>query len=413
MSGSSPDSLVVVGASLAGLRAVEAARAAGFDAPITLIGAEQHLPYDRPPLSKSFLESADAEPTWFCEEKHLADELDVTLKLATPASALDTGAREVQVGDERIPYGALIIATGGHAREMPNPDALTGIYTLRNLQDALAIRERLIGGADVVVIGAGFIGSEVAASAIKAGARVTIVEAAPEPLARAVGAMGGAVARLHERNGVSLLCGVGVEGFEGRAGAVGAVVLADGRRLPADLVVAGIGMVPAADWLDGSGVTVDDGVVCDEKLFTGVPGVYAAGDIANWPNPMFGMRQRMENWTAAAEQGAAAARNAVAPENAKPYQTVPYFWSDWYDSRIQFVGVADPVDEIVVVDGRPGDSARWTALYRSGERMVGALTLNGQADIMKYRAHIMRGGDWTAAIELAEQRRARRMAKAG
>ena len=176
-------------------------------------------------------------------------------------------------------------------------------------------------------------------------------------------------------------------------------------RVEGDLVVVGIGIVPATQWLEGSGLTLDNGVVCDETLWTGVPGVYAAGDVASWHNPAMGERQRMENWTAAAEQGAAAARNAIDPENAKPYGTVPYFWSDWYDVRIQFVGSPD-ADEVVLVDGDPDAGGRWVALYRRGERVIGALTVNGQTEIMKYRVMIQKGASWTEALEFAEKRKA-------
>ncbi|HVK28655.1 MAG TPA: FAD-dependent oxidoreductase, partial [Nocardioides sp.] len=381
--------LVVVGASLAGLRAVEAARKTGYDGEIVLVGAEEHLPYDRPPLSKAFLGAADdngdlPEVPWFRTEETLRDELGVDVRLGKPATALDTEARTVTVGDERIGYDALVIATGAHARVLPGADGLEGVYPLRTLDDSLAVREKLEAGARTVVIGAGFIGSEVASTARKRGLEATIVEALPTPLVRATGhEMGAAIASLHALNGTSLRCGVGVSSIEGD-GRVERVVLADGSSIEADLVVVGIGVVPSVGWLEGSGVTLENGVVCDENLWTGVPGVYAAGDVANWFNPTLGERQRMENWTAAAEQGAAAARNALDPENAKPYGTVPYFWSDWYDVRIQFVGSPD-ADEVRLVDGDPASGGRWVALYRRGDRLIGALTVNGQTEIMKYR----------------------------
>ncbi|UAK39390.1 FAD-dependent oxidoreductase [Gordonia bronchialis] len=403
------EKLVVVGASLAGLRAVEAARKAGFDGSITLIGAEEHLPYDRPPLSKAFLEPGDetVDSPYFRSEELLRDELGVTLELGRPARGLDVESRSVLVGDDRIPYDALIIATGSTPRMIPGTEEMAGVHALRTLDDAIAVRDALSGGARTVVIGAGFIGSEVASGAQKRGVDVTIVEALPTPLVRATGeAMGHAIASLHERNGTALRCGTGVAAIEGD-GRVERVVLADGSVIDADLVVVGIGVVPATSWLEGSGVELDNGVVCDETLWTGIPGVYAAGDVANWFNPVLGERQRMENWTAAAEQGAAAARNALDPANAKPYGTVPYFWSDWYDVRIQFVGSPD-ADEVVVVDGDPtgGDSGdRWVALYRRGDRLIGALTVNGQTVIMKYRVMIGKRATWTDALEFAEKKR--------
>jgi NADPH-dependent 2,4-dienoyl-CoA reductase/sulfur reductase-like enzyme len=404
-----PRRLVVVGASLAGLRAVEAARKTGFTGEIVLIGAEDHLPYDRPPLSKAFLAAPDdsgelPEVPWFRTEETLRDELAVDVRLGSPATALDTTARTVSVGDEQIPYDALVIATGAHARQLPGAEGLEGVYPLRTLDDSLAVREKLEGGARTVVIGAGFIGSEVASTARKRGLEATIVEALPTPLVRATGhEMGAAIASLHEINGTTLRCGVGVASIEGD-GKVERVVLADGTTIEADLVVVGIGVVPSVDWLEGSGLSIENGIVCDENLWTGVPGVYAAGDVASWMNPTLGERQRMENWTAAAEQGAAAARNALDPENAKAYGTVPYFWSDWYDVRIQFVGSPD-ADEVVLVDGDPGGGSRWVALYRRGDRLIGALTVNGQTEIMKYRVQIMKGGSWDDALAFAEKRR--------
>ncbi len=397
---------VVVGASLAGLRAVEAARKAGFEGSITLIGAEAHLPYDRPPLSKAFLEPGDEalDAPFFRTEAVLRDELGITLRLGQPATGLDTVRREVLVGEDRIPYDALVIATGSTPRMLPGTEGMAGVHALRTLDDATAVRDALTEGARTVVIGAGFIGSEVASGAQKRGVDVTILEALPTPLVRATGAaMGDAIASLHQRNGTELRCGAGVAEIRGN-GRVEAVVLDDGSEIAADLVVVGVGVVPATDWLEGSGLTVDNGIVCDETLWTGVPGVYAAGDVANWPNPALGERQRMENWTAAAEQGAAAARNALNPDAAKPYKTVPYFWSDWYDVRIQFVGSPD-ADEVVVVDGDVSAGDKWVALYRRGDRLIGALTVNGQTVIMKYRVMISKGATWDDALAFAAKRR--------
>ncbi|MDP9861148.1 MULTISPECIES: NAD(P)/FAD-dependent oxidoreductase [Streptosporangium] len=399
--------LVVAGASLAGLRAVEAARRSGFDGSITLIGAEPHLPYDRPPLSKEFLGGAGLPP--FRSEDVLRDGLGTELALGTAATALDTAARTVRAGDREYGYDALVIATGATARTLPGTEGLDGVHTLRTRDDAIAVRRALDAGARTVVVGAGFIGSEVASAARERGLEVTIVEALPTPLARAVGeTMGTACAVLHTRNGTDLRCGAGVAAVEGER-RVERVRLTDGTVLPADLVVAGIGAVPAVDWLAGSGLSLDNGVVCDETLCTGAPGVYAAGDVARWRNPAFDRHMRLEHWTSAAEQGAVAARNALDPGNAKPYSTVPYFWSDWYGSRIQFVGVP-ATDEIRVIDGDPGGN-HFVALYREGGRLAGTLTMNGQAQIMKYRGLIMRGASWAEGLEFAERRRAAAMEK--
>lgn len=405
--------LVVVGASLAGLRAVEAARKVGFDGTITLVGAERHLPYDRPPLSKEFLDAsapgAETPIPFFRSDDVFADELKVELLLGVPATYLDTARKVVVVGEREVGYDALVIATGSQLRTLPGSEHLAGVHGLRTVDDSLAIRAALDAGARTVVIGAGFIGSEVASSARKRGVDVTIVEALPTPLVRATGSlMGAAIASLHDRNGTTLRCGTGVKALEGDKH-VERVVLSDGTVVEADLVVVGIGVVPCTGWLEGSGLMLNSGVVCDQTLWTGVPGVYAAGDVASWLNPMFDVRQRMENWTAAAEQGAAAARNALDPDNAKPYATVPYFWSDWYRSRIQFVGV--PESEEVQLVGGGDDDERWTALYRQGDRIVGALTVNGQAVIMKYRRMIAQKSSWADALEFAQKRRTAALVK--
>jgi NADPH-dependent 2,4-dienoyl-CoA reductase/sulfur reductase-like enzyme len=404
----SVERLAVVGASLAGLRAVEAARKAGFAGSITLIGAEPHLPYDRPPLSKAFLDptedGADPAQPFFRSAEVYSGELDADVRLGEPATALDTAARVVHVGGREVPYDALVIATGARARTLPGAEGLEGVFGLRTLDDAVGIRAALEAGARTLVIGAGFIGAEIASGARKRGLDVTVVEALPTPLVRAIGPqLGPAIAALHERNGTRLLCGTGVRAVEGN-GRVERVVLADGTVLPADLVVVGIGATPAVEWLAGSGLTLDNGIVCDETLWTGVPGVYAAGDVANWVNGVLGRRQRLEHWTSAAEQGAAAARNALDPGNAKPYGTAPYFWSDWYDSRIQFVGSPE-ADEALVVDGDVDRDRRWVALYRSGGRLIGALTVNGPTEIMKYRGLIVKQASWDEGLAFAAKRR--------
>jgi NADPH-dependent 2,4-dienoyl-CoA reductase/sulfur reductase-like enzyme len=412
--------LVVVGASLAGLRAVEAARAAGYGGRVTLVGAEPHLPYDRPPLSKAFLHPG-AEPRYFVPEDDLRDRLGVDLRLGAPATALDPATRSVVIGADGaddVPYAALVIATGSAPRGLPGCRDLPGVETLRTLDDAHRIRRALLDGARVVVVGAGFIGSEVASSARALGNEVTVVEAAPAPLVRAAGpVVGAALARLHLRHGTDLRLGVGVTAVRGE-GRVETVELSDGSVVPADLVVVGIGSAPATGWLAGSGVELapDGGVVCDEYLAASVPGVHAAGDVAHWPNEGVGVGggeagtvvvgglTRLENWTGAAEQGASAARNALAGlasgavGERQPYATVPYVWSDWYDSRVQFVG-HPAADEVRVVSGDL-DERRFVALYRSGDRLAGAVTLNEPGKVMKYRRLIQRGADWQAALDL-------------
>jgi NADPH-dependent 2,4-dienoyl-CoA reductase/sulfur reductase-like enzyme len=385
------DSFVVVGASLAGLRAVEAARREGFSGRVTLIGAEPHLPYDRPPLSKEFLEP-EAEERYFAEEAHLRDDLGVELLLGEPARTLDPAGRRVLTDTRTVPFDTLVIATGSTPRTLPGGAGIT----LRTLDDARRLRTHLHTGARVLVVGAGFIGSEIASAARKLGNRVTVVEAAPVPLIRAAGPeLGPALAALHRRHGTDLRLGVSVDRVRGRH-----VDLSDGTTLEVDLVVVGIGARPATGWLAGSGVAlheVDGGVLCDEYLRTSVPGVFAAGDVAHFPNDLMDAPlMRLENWTAAAETGAAAAHNALA--DPRPFRTVPYVWSDWYGSRIQFVGVP-AADETRVVVGDL-DGPRFVALYRSGERVAGALAVGEPGKIMKYRRLIQQRASWETALDL-------------
>jgi len=396
-----PRRLVVVGGSLAGLRACEAARHAGFDGAIVLVGAEAHLPYDRPPLSKAYLADDLVPEVAYQPASHFAD-LRIDLRLGTAATGLDPVARVLAVDGDEIPYDALVIATGSTARTLPGTEDLSGrVQALRTIDDARAARQALEEGARVVVVGAGFIGSEVAASARARGLQVTMLEAAGAPLARAFGpAMGAAVSSLHGRNGTDLRCGVGINGVAATETGL-CVVGTDGSSYDADLVVVGIGAEPQTGWLEGSGLKLDDGVVCDATLSAGYAGVYAAGDVARWVNRDFDVEMRLENWTSAAEQGAVAARNAVAGPT-QDYRTVPYFWSDWYGTRIQFVGVP-AADDIEVVTGDPQE-ARFVALYRSGTRLVGALCVGYPAHTMKYRRLIGAGASWEESLAFAKSR---------
>ncbi|MEU4418929.1 NAD(P)/FAD-dependent oxidoreductase, partial [Nocardia salmonicida] len=254
----------------------------------------------------------------------------------------------------------------------------------------------------VVVVGAGFIGSEVASSARKRGLPVTMLEAADVPLVRALGPeMGTAVSGLHAENGTDLICGVGVQTIaESPTGL--RVEATDGSTYDADLVVVGIGADPATDWLEGSGLRLQDGVGCDATLSGGFPGVYAAGDVARWFNRDFDVEMRLEHWTSAAEQGATAARNAVTGAGEE-YRTVPYFWSDWYDTRIQFVGIPT-ADDVTVVTGDPQE-CRFVALYRRGDRLAGALCVGYPAHTMKYRRMIRAAASWADGLAFAASRR--------
>lgn len=416
------NNLVVVGASLAGLRAVEAIRNDGFGGEVTLIGSEPHLPYDRPPLSKQHLaDEVPSDPT-YCDREKL-DALGVRLLLGTPATALDVGARQVVVGDRPIDYDALVIATGAHARALPRSVVapnLPGVLTLRTRDDAVYLHGLLRRGKPrVTVVGAGFIGSEIAAVARTRGLEVTMIENLSVPLVGGVGErMGRALAAIHQRHGTTVRTGVSVVGVGG-LDAVEVVVLDDGTVIDTDVLVVGIGATPNTGWLESSGLTLDDGVVADETL-AAVPGVYVAGDVARWPNALFddvvGGPMRLEHWTAAAEQGAWAARNAVNPNAAQKFTTVPYFWSDWYDSRVQFLGVSRsgpgrPPVEVEVVMGDEGGGP-FVALYRCGDRLVGALAVDKRTEVMQYRKLIMDRASWDEGLEKADERRQRAATKA-
>ncbi|MCX5264930.1 NAD(P)/FAD-dependent oxidoreductase [Streptomyces sp. NBC_00199] len=370
-------SITVVGASLAGLSTVRALRAEGYDGEVVVVGEERHTPYDRPPLSKDFLKGdidADALALGDADEY---DDLDVHWLLGERAARLDPVTRTVTLtGGRQVRTQGVVVATGASPRTLPGSDGLSGVHTLRTLDDALALRADLRDGLPrVVVIGAGFIGAEVASTSHRLGLHVTLVEAADVPLERQLGReMGLLCSSLHTDHGVGLLCGTGVAGLLGEDRVTG-VRLADGRVLPADVVVAGVGVRPNTDWLAGSGVLVDDGVVCDVGCATTVPGVVAVGDVARCPHPFTGRHARIEHWSNATEQARTAARTLLTGVSAAPPLTAPYFWSDQYRTRIQLAGYVVPGAEPEVVEGDL-DSRTFTAVYRHEGNPVAVLSLN-------------------------------------
>lgn len=398
--------IVVVGASLAGLRACESLRTAGYAGTITAIGAEQHQPYDRPPLSKALLKGEMEPERIRLRKPGELEGLDLDLRLGVAATALDPAGRAVTLATgETIAADGVIIATGSLPRRLPNQPDLDGVTTLRTLDDSLALRSRLADRPRVVVVGAGFIGLEVAATAAQSGCRVTVLEGAPAPMIRGLGAeMGEIVGRVHARNGVEVRCGVQVEEIEGEHGRVTGVRLDAGEFVDGDVVVVGIGVAPATGWLLGSGLLLGDGVVCDESL-RAAAGIYAAGDCARWVNGLFGElgeEMRVEHWTNAAEQGAAAALNLLAElsgEATTPYAPVPFFWSDQFDSRIQFVGRAHGDDEVQVVAGDV--DGNFVALYGHGGRFRGVLGVNMPRAVMPYRRLLVTRASWEQALEHA------------
>jgi len=380
--------IVVVGASLAGLRGAEALRAGGFDGRLVLVGAEPHLPYDRPPLSKEILQGRwePARASLHRPETH--DPLGLEWRLGVRARSLDLAARALALeGGDRLAFDALLIATGAAPRPLRGMPPLPGVHLLRTLEDCLALRAALEKGPRVVVVGAGFIGAEVAASCRARGLTVTLLEALALPLARALGPEIGALyAALHRDHGVDLRCNASVAAIEG-ADRVEAVRLGDGTRIPADVVVVGIGVAPATGWLEGSGLRLEDGVVCDESCLA-APGVAAAGDVARWRNPLFDESMRVEHWTNAVEQGAHAGRRLLAGEGrGEPYANVPFFWSDQYEVKLQAAGRPRGDDRVQVVHGSLAER-RFVALYGRAGRLVGAVGMNRARLLVGYRRMI-------------------------
>ena len=383
------DQVVVVGASLAGLRAVQALRRAGFSGRLVAIGEESEPPYDRPPLSKDVLAGKwDAERTRLLRPEDEA--LGVEWRLGRRAEALDLGARQLRLeGGERVGFDGLVIATGTYARRLPNTPALAGIHVLRTLADCLALRAELDASPRVVVIGAGFIGLEVAATCRGRGLTVTVIESLAAPLERGLGArLGAYVGEIHREQGVELRLGTRVGRLVGER-RVEAVELADGTRIPADVVVVGIGAAPATGWLEGSGLELADGVVCDAACrATRAAFVVAAGDVARWPNPLFGASMRIEHWTNATEQADHAAATLLAgASGGEPFAPVPFVWSDQYDRKIQVAGRLEGADETRVVDGSL-EERRFVMLFGREGRLCGVLGLNRPRLVMKARALI-------------------------
>jgi 3-phenylpropionate/trans-cinnamate dioxygenase ferredoxin reductase component len=396
--------VAIVGTSLAGLRAAETFRREGFDGRIVAIGAEPHLPYDRPPLSKELLRG-DWEPDEIVLRKQGVEDLDLDWRLDARAVALHTRAHEVELHDgERVAFDGLVIATGATPRRLPGQPNVAGVFTLRTLDDALALRELLDARPKVVVIGAGFIGAEIAASCRARGLDVTVLEMLPQPMVRGLGPeLGSVIAEVHRDHGVDLRTGVTVDAIvDDGAGQVRGVRLGDGSVIDADVVVVGVGVVPETAWLDGSGLAIENGVVCDETC-AAAEGIVAAGDVARWPNPLFdGVLMRLEHWTNATEQGVHAARRLLG--HAEPFAPVPFVWSDQYDRKIQTVGTvsAEADVDVHVAHGTLADR-QFVALFGRAGRLVGALGFNRPRFVMQYRRIIAERGSWDDALQLANQ----------
>ncbi|MDX3104161.1 NAD(P)/FAD-dependent oxidoreductase [Nonomuraea angiospora] len=376
--------VLIVGASAGGLAVAEALRRKGHQGGLTVLGAEPHPPYDRPPLSKQVLAG-----TWESERAHLRaetelDKLGAAFLLGDPAVRLDPEAREVSAASGRtLRAQAVVLATGLTPSRLPGQDGLAGVHVLRTLDDALALRAHLLEGPRLVVVGEGVLGAEVAATARGLGLDVTLVGLGRAVLADQLGDPAAALlTRKHAEHGVRLRLGVAVEGLASESGRVTGVRLASGELLPADAVVVAIGSRPATGWLGDSGLTLRDGVECDSRC-RAAGGVYAVGDVASWQHEGLGRRLRLENRTNAVEQAQVVAANILGEDLA--YTPVPYFWTDQYDVKLQVHGLPSPEAEVSVVEGDP-EQNRFVALYRLDGVVTAVLGWN-----MAKAARLLRG----------------------
>ncbi|MBF9071574.1 NAD(P)/FAD-dependent oxidoreductase [Streptacidiphilus fuscans] len=391
--------VVVVGAAAGGLATADSLRQQGFAGHITLIGDELHLPYDRPPLSKQLLTGQ-----WEPEQLLLRSESDIgalglDLRLGVAATSLDPRLGTVTLADgSAVRYDALVIATGVRPRPFPGGENTAGVHVLRTVEDALTLRDRLQPGRRLVVVGGGFVGTEVAAAARQRGVDVALVEPEPVPLARSIGEDAGRfLAELHLSNGVRIHTGVRAVALDTSGGAVTGVRLDDGRQLPADDVLVATGTLPNTDWLRGSGLDVSDGVVCDAYSRC-APGVHAVGDVARWYNGLFGCAMRVEHRATASEQGISVAHNILYPASPRPFTPVPYFWTDQYHLKIQSYGYLRGHEETALLDGDLADG-RALIGYRRGRRLSGVLSINMPFKAIRpWRTALTRRTEWADAV---------------
>ena len=395
------DSVVIVGASLGGLRAAELLRRKGHAGRLTLVGDERELPYDRPPLSKQLLTGAWTEEQVALRRKPY-DELALDLRLGVRAERLSLAQRTVFLADgAELTYDALILATGARARRLRAQPDVSGLFELRTLEHARALREALRSKPRVCVIGAGFIGAEVASSARGLGCEVTVLEALPAPLQRGLGSvLGNALGKRMRDHGVDLRCSVAVAGFEatgeGDARALTGVRLTSGEVIPAEVCVVGIGAVPNVEWLAGSGLTLDDGVVTDAHC-RAADGVYAIGDVARFHNPLFGESMRLEHWSNAVEGARAAVDHLLSPAEAAPYAHVPSFWSDQFGVKLQGAGRPRGDDELVFAAGS-ADTEKFCAIYGRDGKLTGVVSASMPPLVIQYQKLLGAGASWEAAL---------------
>jgi 3-phenylpropionate/trans-cinnamate dioxygenase ferredoxin reductase component len=392
-SGGPEKGILIVGGGLAAARTAEQLRRAGYDGPLAIVSDEVHLPYDRPPLSKELLRSEVDDVT--LKPREFYDEHDITLRLGSAATRLDTAAQTVTLDDGTVlGYDELVIATGLVPRRIPAFPDLDGIRVLRSFDESLALRRHASAAQRAVVVGAGFIGCEVAASLRGLGVDVVLVEPQPAPLASVLGEQIGAlVARLHRDEGVDVRTGLGVAEVRGDKH-VDTVVLTDGTEVAADLVVVGIGSRPATEWLDGSGIEVDNGVICDAAGRTSVPNVWALGDVASWRDQT-GHQVRVEHWSNVAEQARVVVPAMLGRETPSNV-VVPYFWSDQYDIKIQCLGEPLATDTVHLVED---DGRKFLAYYERDGVVAGVVGGGMPGKVMKTRAKIAAGAPISDVLE--------------
>lgn len=387
-----PASVLVVGASIGGLAVAESLRRDGYAGALTLLGAERHLPYDRPPLSKKVLAGACEPERARLRTDFALAELQAEFVLGDPAVHLDVGARAVRTASgRRWAAEAIVIATGLEPRRLALPEPWAGVHVLRTLDDAVALRADLLAAARVVVVGDGVLGTEAAATARGMGLDVTLVGPQAAPLASHFGPqVGGYLAELHTRQGVQLRLGVAVDALVGEQGRVRGVRLAGGEVLPADVVVVAIGSRPAIDWLADSGLRLADGIECDSRC-RAAEGIYAVGDVARWYHEDLGATLRLENRSNAVEQGAAVAGNILGKD--RPYTPVPFFWTDQFDVKIQVHGCLTADAQVALVEGSPAQG-QFVALYGSRGKVTGVLGWNMVKQTRAHRRHVVERTDW-------------------
>lgn len=394
--------LVIVGASLAGLRAAETARMHGYDGTIRLIGEESDPPYNRPELSKSFLVNSSAPNNLALHPPQYFADLNIDLILGMSAVKLAKTTNEVLLSNGRtMCFDSLVIATGSRPRVPPALEGtgLPGVLHLRTFGDAVRLRRAMEASPKVVLIGAGFINSEVASACRARGLDTTIVESNALPFRQQFGAYAGdTIMRMHSDNGVKMHLGSGVVALRGGCG-VEEVILSNGAHLRADLVVVGTGVAPNTEWLEGSGVRVSDGVVVDAFLQSSRGRIATVGDVARWPNPLYKHSVRTEHWTNAGAQARVGVKNLLDPLAREPFRSTPYFWSDLYSTRVQVLGVA--AGRFLLLDGGK-EHRRFVGAYLRNDRLVGVVGLDRQNQIMKYRPLIDRGAHACEAAGLAK-----------